>query len=155
RRRVRFEDPAMRLTETRIPALALTQLFPGRRPRGVWSRSATDPPPRRSVSWRSSLSCPPGRCHEPKPDAPVRGVGVSIARPRRGTTRMSHEGTITHLIGKLKQGDRDAAQGLWQAYFQRLVSLARAQIRAPVGLADGEDVALSAFESFFRGVECG
>jgi hypothetical protein len=43
---------------------------------------------------------------------------------------MSHEGTITHRIGKLEQGDRDAAQGLWQAYFQRRVSLARAQIRA-------------------------
>jgi DNA-directed RNA polymerase specialized sigma24 family protein len=65
---------------------------------------------------------------------------------------MPHEGTITHLIGKLKQGDRDAAQGIWQAYFHRLVSLARAQIRAPVGLADEEDVALSAFDSFFRGV---
>jgi DNA-directed RNA polymerase specialized sigma24 family protein len=68
---------------------------------------------------------------------------------------MSPQGTITHLIAKLKQGDREAAQSLWQAYFQRLVSLARAQIRAPVGLADAEDVALSAFDSFFRGVERG
>ena len=68
---------------------------------------------------------------------------------------MSHDGTITHLIGKLKQGDRDAAQGMWQAYFHRLVSLARAADGGSVGLADGEDVALSAFDSFFRGVERG
>jgi hypothetical protein len=36
---------------------------------------------------------------------------VSIARPRGGTTLMSYDGTITHLIGKLKQGDRD---DLWE-----------------------------------------
>ena len=82
-------------------------------------------------------------------------VGVSIAQPRRSTILTSHNGTITHLIGMLKQGDRDAAQGLWQAYFHRLVSLARDRIRASVGLADAEDVALSAFDSFFRGVERG
>jgi DNA-directed RNA polymerase specialized sigma24 family protein len=68
---------------------------------------------------------------------------------------MSPQGTITHLIARLKQGDREAAQGLWQAYFHRLVALARARLRSAVGLADGEDVALSAFDSFYRGVERG
>jgi DNA-directed RNA polymerase specialized sigma24 family protein len=65
------------------------------------------------------------------------------------------DGTITHLITRLKQGDRDAAQGLWQAYFPRLVALARARLQGAMGLADEEDVVLSAFDSFYRGVERG
>jgi DNA-directed RNA polymerase specialized sigma24 family protein len=68
---------------------------------------------------------------------------------------MSPEGTITHLITRLKQGDREAAHGLWQAYFHRLVTLARARLHTAVGLADEEDVVLSAFDSFYRGVERG
>jgi hypothetical protein len=32
---------------------------------------------------------------------------------------MSQDGTITHRIGELEQGDRDAAQGLGQAYSLR------------------------------------
>src|SRR3954447_957787 len=68
---------------------------------------------------------------------------------------MSNEGTITHLIARLKQGDRDAAQGLWQTYFPRLVTLARTRLRGPVAGADEEDVVLSAFNNFYRGVERG
>jgi len=68
---------------------------------------------------------------------------------------MSHEGTITHLINRLKQGDRDAAPDLWQAYFHRLVALARTRLRGATGLADEEDVVLSVFDSFYRGVERG
>jgi DNA-directed RNA polymerase specialized sigma24 family protein len=68
---------------------------------------------------------------------------------------MSPEGTITHLITRLKQGDREAAQGLWQAYFPRLVALARARLQGAMGLADEEDVVLSAFDSFYRGVARG
>src|SRR5207249_7754782 len=41
-------------------------------------------------------------------------------------------------------------------YFQRLVALARQKLRrAPRGMADEEDVALSAFDSFCRGAEHG
>jgi hypothetical protein len=29
---------------------------------------------------------------------------------------------MTQLITRLKQGDRDAAQGLWRAFFPRLVA---------------------------------
>jgi RNA polymerase sigma factor (sigma-70 family) len=68
---------------------------------------------------------------------------------------MSPEGTITHLITRLKQGDREAAQGLWQACFPRLVALARARLQGAMGLADEEDVVLSAFDSFYRGVARG
>src|SRR5437016_2985516 len=69
---------------------------------------------------------------------------------------MSSEGSITRCIDLLKRGDRTAAQPLWDRYFQRLVELARARLRvAPRRLADEEDVALSAFESFYRRAEAG
>jgi DNA-directed RNA polymerase specialized sigma24 family protein len=69
-------------------------------------------------------------------------------------TVMESEGSITGWIGALKRGDRGAAQQLWNVYIGRLVELARARLRyVPRGAADEEDVALSAFESFFRGAE--
>ncbi len=69
---------------------------------------------------------------------------------------MSSEKSVTALIRMLKAGDRLAAQGLWEAYFQRLIGLARAQLaRAPIRVADAEDVALSAFKSFYRRAERG
>jgi DNA-directed RNA polymerase specialized sigma24 family protein len=60
--------------------------------------------------------------------------------------------SVTRWISALKQGDESAAAELWGAYFRRLVGLARAQLRdAPRRIADEEDVALSAFDSFCRG----
>jgi RNA polymerase sigma factor (sigma-70 family) len=60
--------------------------------------------------------------------------------------------SVTQWISALKQGDQSAAQGLWEAYYDRLVSLAQARLRdAPRRIADEEDVALSAFDSFCRG----
>jgi DNA-directed RNA polymerase specialized sigma24 family protein len=53
----------------------------------------------------------------------------------------------------LKGGDVVALQRLWEAYFPRLVGLARKKLReAPRCPADEEDVALSAFDSFCEGV---
>jgi len=69
---------------------------------------------------------------------------------------MSSDESVTHLIHMLKVGDRLAAQGLWEAYFQRLVGLARARLAGtPTPVADAEDVALSAFDSFYRRAERG
>jgi DNA-directed RNA polymerase specialized sigma24 family protein len=69
---------------------------------------------------------------------------------------MASDGSITRLIVLLNHGDRDAAQPLWDAYFRRLVALARARLQgAPRGMADEEDVALSAFDSFCRGLDRG
>jgi DNA-directed RNA polymerase specialized sigma24 family protein len=65
-------------------------------------------------------------------------------------------GSITRCIDLLKRGDADAAQVVWQRYIHRLVALARARLRAaPDRAADEEDVALSAFDSFFRRAERG
>jgi DNA-directed RNA polymerase specialized sigma24 family protein len=69
---------------------------------------------------------------------------------------MSSDASITRLIGMLKQGDRVASQQLWEAYFGRLVGLARDRLKNTVlRVADEEDVALSAFDSFFRRAERG
>jgi hypothetical protein len=63
---------------------------------------------------------------------------------------------ITHWIGLLKAGDAAAAQPLWERYFARLVELARARLAgARRRVADEEDVALSAFDSFCRGALAG
>jgi DNA-directed RNA polymerase specialized sigma24 family protein len=65
-------------------------------------------------------------------------------------------GSVTDRLDRLKAGDRAAAQQLWEGYFQHLVRLARARLRAaPRRAADEEDVALSAFDSFCRGAEQG
>jgi DNA-directed RNA polymerase specialized sigma24 family protein len=62
---------------------------------------------------------------------------------------MPAPGSVTAWIEQLKAGDAAAATPLWQGYFRRLVGLARQRLgAAPRGVADEEDVALSAFASF-------
>jgi DNA-directed RNA polymerase specialized sigma24 family protein len=69
---------------------------------------------------------------------------------------MSSSGSITHWLGLLQAGDAAAAQPLWDTYFRQLVGLARARLQGvPRRAADEEDAAVSAFESFFRGVQAG
>lgn len=85
-----------------------------------------------------------------------RGVGW-MARGGGGMAT-GDGGSITRWIGDLKAGDRAAVQPLWERYFDRLVRLARARLRAarrPSGIADEEDAALSAFDSFCQGIERG
>jgi DNA-directed RNA polymerase specialized sigma24 family protein len=67
---------------------------------------------------------------------------------------MPSTGSVTVWITRLKAGDAIAAEQLWKSYYQRLVGLARERLRGqPRAAADEEDVALSAFHSFFQGVE--
>jgi RNA polymerase sigma factor (sigma-70 family) len=67
---------------------------------------------------------------------------------------MPSKQALTHWLQQLKEGHSQAAQPLWEAYYQRLVALARAKLQgAPRRAADEEDVALSAFASFCRGAE--
>jgi DNA-directed RNA polymerase specialized sigma24 family protein len=69
---------------------------------------------------------------------------------------MSSAGSVTTWVGQLRAGNRDAAQQLWERYFARLVGLARKRLRGlRRGAADEEDVALSALDSFYRGLEQG
>lgn len=64
--------------------------------------------------------------------------------------------SVTTWIGKLKAGETDAAQQLWQRYYGRLVSLARGKLGGlPKRVSDEEDVVLSAFHSFCLAVDAG
>lgn len=69
---------------------------------------------------------------------------------------MSTESSVTLWVRQLTAGDRDAARHLWDRYFKRLVGLARKKLQdKPRRVADEEDIALSALDSFFRGAEAG
>jgi DNA-directed RNA polymerase specialized sigma24 family protein len=60
---------------------------------------------------------------------------------------------VTHWLERLRAGDLEAADVLFRAYFERLARLARQHLcDSKRRLADEEDVALGALDSFFRGV---
>lgn len=68
----------------------------------------------------------------------------------------SPSSSVTIWLEQLKAGDPAAAKPLWDAYFARLVGLARARLKSlPRAGADEEDIALSAFDSFCRGAGAG
>jgi DNA-directed RNA polymerase specialized sigma24 family protein len=83
-------------------------------------------------------------------------LGVSGRSGKRrdwGTRPMD---STTHWILQIAEGNRAAADELWRRYYQRLVEFARRRLRsAPRGAADEEDIALSAFDSFYRAAEAG
>lgn len=61
---------------------------------------------------------------------------------------------VTAWLRKLEAGHDLAAQRLWDVFFERLVRIAQDRMRTnDRRVADAEDVALSAFASFCRGVE--
>ena len=69
---------------------------------------------------------------------------------------MSSAGSVTHWLRLLKTGDPDAAQRIWQRYFEKMVGLARKRLwGARRRVADEEDVALGVFDSFCRGAAGG
>jgi DNA-directed RNA polymerase specialized sigma24 family protein len=69
---------------------------------------------------------------------------------------MSPTGSVTNWIARLKAGDGSAAGPLWERYRLRLIGLARARLHGrPFLGADEEDVAISAFHSFWRGAQAG
>jgi DNA-directed RNA polymerase specialized sigma24 family protein len=71
-------------------------------------------------------------------------------------TTTSTPGSVTTLVERVKAGDHEAARLLWQRYYPRLVGLARKKLQAaPRRVADEEDAALSAFDSFCRRAEQG
>ena len=69
---------------------------------------------------------------------------------------MSTSGSVARLIEELRAGNEEAAQETWDAYFPDLVRIARLHLSSiPCRVADEEDVALSALNSFFQAVEKG
>lgn len=65
--------------------------------------------------------------------------------------RMTRDDEITVWIKQLGGGDEQAAEVIWKAYFEKLTRFARRKLEAlPRRMADEEDVALSAMQSFCR-----
>jgi RNA polymerase sigma factor (sigma-70 family) len=69
---------------------------------------------------------------------------------------MAHVDSVSQWIAQLKDGDRTAAQRLWERYVDQLVRLARGKLgRTSRRAADEDDLANSAFAGCFRGIEAG
>jgi len=70
---------------------------------------------------------------------------------------MDPPGSVTVWLDHFKTGsDRDEAiSRLWGRYFTQLVTRARERLRLRSRAVEGEDVALSAFDSFVRAAEAG
>jgi len=69
---------------------------------------------------------------------------------------MSADGSITHCLELLCQGDAEAARTIWQRFFPQLVQQARRQLGPAVcRAAVEEDVALSALDRFCRAAQAG
>jgi RNA polymerase sigma factor (sigma-70 family) len=61
--------------------------------------------------------------------------------------------SISEWLGRLKAGEVEAAQNLWNRYSDELLRVAKQRLgMSPQGIGDEEDVALSVFGSIFRGV---
>jgi hypothetical protein len=77
---------------------------------------------------------------------------------RDGNGEEEGEGSISAWIGALKQGNPDAAQVVWERFFDKLVAMAAARLRggSRYGAVDGgESAALSAIESVCEGAKKG
>jgi RNA polymerase sigma factor (sigma-70 family) len=69
---------------------------------------------------------------------------------------MPDSNSLTNLYFKLKAGDEDAANRLFQECFLRLVMYAKSHLQGvSQKMADGEDVALSALNSFMKAAQMG
>lgn len=67
---------------------------------------------------------------------------------------MNQAHSVTELMEQLAEGESVAAKEIWDRFIQRLVGLARKHLQSlPRRAIDEEDVALSAFDAFFRGVK--
>src|SRR4051794_21786656 len=106
----------------------------------------------------------PGYAHLEAPGAkedsvfrlPRRDAATITAEPHvpGGGPPVSDEGSVSRWLDPLRVGDPAAVAELWKRYFPRLIGLARKKLRdAPKRVADEEDVALSAFDSFCRQAE--
>ena len=69
---------------------------------------------------------------------------------------MANPNIDTLLLEKVQDGDSSAAQVIWEEYFNKLLRLAQRKLGGlPRRVADEEDVALSAMNSFLQGARHG
>lgn len=71
---------------------------------------------------------------------------------------MSERDSITAWVGDLRDGDAEAAQQLWNRFFEKLVRQVEKRVQThdcPPEIVVAEDVAVSVFESLWRGAQAG
>jgi len=67
---------------------------------------------------------------------------------------MKNSHSVTELIGRIKDNDSAAYQLIWDRFIDRLIRLSSQKLKhMPRRAVDEEDVALEAFNAFFRGVK--
>jgi RNA polymerase sigma factor (sigma-70 family) len=67
---------------------------------------------------------------------------------------MSDSHSVTYLIHQLEAGNSAAAKKVWDRFIHQLIGLARKRLQGlPRRALDEEDIAVSAFNAFFQGVE--
>lgn len=69
---------------------------------------------------------------------------------------VSKNPNVSHWIDLVKAGDSDAANRIWQHYFDRLVRSVRGRLYGQNrAVSDEEDIVLSVFDSFYNAAENG
>jgi RNA polymerase sigma factor (sigma-70 family) len=72
------------------------------------------------------------------------------------TTSTDEVGSVTFWLSQLRLGEGQAAQKLWERYYERLVRLAQKRMaRSPRRFEDEEDVVQSAFATFYANLADG
>jgi RNA polymerase sigma factor (sigma-70 family) len=84
-------------------------------------------------------------------------VRIRARQRKPQTLRTDDNDTVTGWIKGLGSSRHEhVSRRLWDRYFTKIARLAQGRLRSVVGCpSDGEDVALSVFESFFRGAAAG
>lgn len=71
-----------------------------------------------------------------------------------GVSALNEPHSVSQLIQQLEAGESRAAKEIWDRFLYRLIGLARKRLQQiPRRAFDEEDVAVSAFNAFFQGVE--
>ncbi len=69
---------------------------------------------------------------------------------------MNSQTSVTEWLLGLKQGSDEAAQKIWQCYYQQLLVIAEKRLgQLPRRMSDGEDVVQEAFANLFQGCKEG
>lgn len=79
-----------------------------------------------------------------------------MSDPNADANTDANADSIAYWLRELKQGDPRAIDQIWREYYEKLVRLVRRRIGGnSLRVVDEEDIALSALNSFYDGVQAG
>ena len=86
----------------------------------------------------------------------MRGMFVVTVSAHESHSSGNLDESMSLVVRAVKLGEEEAVRQIWERYFPHLIRLAGQRLaNERNGLADGEDVAISAMESFFRAARKG